>query len=147
MLLTVSPTLVCSETVFIIIVISILVYVKLLLTERNKSHKKFWGPAGNRTQNLLDASQVLLPLSHWCLWQRSRRYTIYRPQLNPADSLSARDFSGRKSLADRVVDLGGLTVWAHCPSEYYPPPQTNTYSYTAELGKTSYEKTFFFNFA
>ena len=28
--------------------------------ERNKSRKKFWGPAGNPTQDLLNASQVLL---------------------------------------------------------------------------------------
>ena len=64
--------------------------VKLLQRERerNKSRKKFQGPAGNRTQDLLNASQVLLPLSHWCPWQRSGRYIIYRPQPNPADSLS-----------------------------------------------------------
>jgi len=28
-----------------------------------------------------------------------------------------------RSLADRVAGLGGLTVRAHCPSRYYPPPQ------------------------
>ena len=41
-----------------------------------------------KTQSLLKASQVLLPLGHWCLWQRSGRYIIYRPQQNLADSLS-----------------------------------------------------------
>ena len=82
------------------------VCAKLLQRERNKSRKKFQGPAGNRTQDLLNASQALLPLSHWCPWQRSGRYIIYRlngryiiyrpsgryiiyrPQPNPADSLS-----------------------------------------------------------
>ena len=64
-------------------------YVKVIAErEINKSRIKFRGPAGNRTQDLLNASQALLPLSHWCPWQRSGRYIIYRPQPNPADSLS-----------------------------------------------------------
>ena len=78
--------------------------VKLLLRERELSpRKKFWGSAGNQTQDLLNASQALLPLSHWCLWQRSGR-------------------SGWRSLAYGVAGLGGLTIRAHCPSGYYPPP-------------------------
>ena len=46
---------------------------KLLQRERNKSQKKFWGPAGNRTQDLLNASQALLPL------------IIYKPLVPVAD--------------------------------------------------------------
>ena len=56
--------------------------------ERKQVPEKFQGPAGNQTQDLLNASQALLPLIHWCLWQRSGRYTIHRPQPNPADSVS-----------------------------------------------------------
>ena len=40
---------------------------------RNKSREKVRDPAGIRTQDLLDTSQTLLPLSHLDLWQRSGR--------------------------------------------------------------------------
>ena len=45
-----------------------------LLREREKDpQKKIWGPAGIQTQDLLNTSQTLLPLSHLDPWQRSGR--------------------------------------------------------------------------
>ena len=40
---------------------------------RNKSMKKIRDPAGIRTQDLLNTSQMFLPLSHLDPWQRSGR--------------------------------------------------------------------------
>ena len=44
---------------------------------RNKSMEKFWDPAGIRTQDLLNTSQMLLPLSHLDPWQRRVRQATY----------------------------------------------------------------------
>ena len=40
---------------------------------RNKSMGKIRDPAGIRTEDLLNTSQILLPLSHLDPWQRSGR--------------------------------------------------------------------------
>ena len=40
---------------------------------RNKSMEKIQDPAGIRTQDLLNTSQMLLPLSHSDPWQTIRR--------------------------------------------------------------------------
>ena len=56
--------------------------------ERKKSQKKLRDPAGNRTQDLLNTSQALIPLSYWMPVVEERKiYIIYRPQPNAADSL------------------------------------------------------------
>ena len=81
-------------------------------------------PPKNSRQDLLNASQVLIPLSHRCLWLRSRRYIIYRPQLNPADSLSLVEipcgiFLGliSHSLSN---NLTYTSIYCVAHSNYYP---------------------------
>ena len=47
--------------------------MNIFCTERARPWKKIWDPAETPTQDLLNTSQTLLPLSHLDPWQRSRR--------------------------------------------------------------------------
>jgi len=80
---------------------------EISLRKKLRVPEKLRSPARNQTQDLL---QVLLPKSHWCPWQRSGKCIIYRPQQNPADSLSlGGDPPSSPPHADMVVGL-----WIDC---------------------------------
>ena len=66
---------------------------------KNKSTGKMWDPAGIRTQDLLNITQTLLPLSHLDPWQTVLRESEsvgiqLRPLGNAAYVCSARVPSG-----------------------------------------------------